>query len=75
MNKNTIAAEIKYSTVYVCAACGKQQVGATVRFEVRCCSTAELKETLDEQPQKARDMPVGWANSYDSGFNCGCAKA
>lgn len=73
MNKiNRIVAEVKYSTIYTCAACGKEAVGDTCRDVLFVGSSGELKEAIDKLPQTSHHMPVGW--SYNGAFNCGCSK-
>ena len=65
-----IKASIKIKQVYTCSLCTKQELGDTRRLEIVTHSPELLKFKLDNIPLKAHYMPVGWANSFDTGFVC-----
>lgn len=69
---NRIVAEVKYSMIYKCSACGKEAVGDTARDVMFVGSSEELKDSIDRLPQTSHHMPVGW--SFNGKFTCGCDK-
>lgn len=73
VNISRIAASIRYITDYRCTACGRVQSGTTAWLSLD--STSDIRDFLDNPPQRSHDMPVGWASHLDSGFTCGCKKA
>jgi hypothetical protein len=70
---NQLEATVKFNTVYVCACCGKRQVGTTVRMTYRGRGPDDLSSHLKRHRQSSADMPVGW--SFDGKFKCAiCCK-
>lgn len=67
-----IEAKVRYRTLYVCEACGRQNEGATVTMEMIALDPDSVSLALKRQPQTSHYMPVGW--NYSGKYNCGCAK-
>jgi predicted nucleic-acid-binding Zn-ribbon protein len=66
-----IKAELKIKQDYRCSKCGITERGDTETHDVPILFTsADLKEFIDKLPKRAAYMPVYWANSYTTGFNC-----
>ncbi len=62
--------EARFLRLYRCSKCGSEAQGTTERVELDV--QAVQSYTLDSRviPQKAVDMPVGWASYYGSDFRC-----
>lgn len=72
MRYNKIIVEVKYNSIYKCSHCSVEVVGDTVKFNVICENTQELKCFMDKQRQVSYYMPIGW--SYNGEYSCGCRK-
>ncbi len=66
-----IKATIKIKQDYVCSNCGNHGLGDQETHESTLFYSSEgIKQFIDSLELKATNMPIGWANSYDTGFQC-----
>lgn len=57
---SVITADVRYSTVYTCAACEDGAVGATCHKTIRAHGVDNLIAALRDEPQQAESAPPGW---------------
>lgn len=69
MRFQMIHAKVKYKTIYRCSICAVNGTGDTVIAELDAITADQLAAELQDQPQTASHMPIGWGN-YLSGFRC-----
>jgi len=62
-------AEVKFQQIFVCSTCQAKGIGDTITGTVEGSRLTTLLD-LRDTPLSASNMPIGWAHSYDTGFQC-----
>lgn len=64
-----IKAEIHFNPWFICAKCNCKERGDKVTLRLSG-TLFDIESSIKSYQNEAADMPVGWANSYETGFNC-----